>query len=462
MPQIKNKIRDFGFVLNEKPPMATNEAAVLQPIPTENMPLVDVTQVIPTLPYNKLEIDKLYVNQDLQSSDFVSGSTGWKIYGNGDVEFNDGTFRGALEAGELHIPDQTTANSAHIDTDGDTWWGTNVANFTSDIENAPAYVLKDGTAKFSSIITNGIQVGTAGYFEGDGSDGAVDGSSDVTLTGSNNSYIVKQYSSIAAAQGGGKTLSITPTGCLVVIKVQGDCDLTDWTIDFKGKGGLGGAGGTAPGAGDGDDGTIGSDLTVGFYTPQTGGIGLGGDSGNGPVNGGAAGTNDPATPVLTFTQATRTIIAAPGAGGAGGGSGAGSGGEDGGDGGNGGGCIIFQVGGNLTFSGTTTDVSGDDGVAGGDDASNAAGGGGGGGGGGLAVFLYKGTLTGSHTPTVTGGTGGAGGSGTGGDQFSGSGGGGGAGIGGNGTAGATGSFSGGAGGNGGAGQYLIEQNTAFA
>lgn len=34
----------------------------------------------------------------LQSSNFVSGSTGWQINSNGDVEFGSGTFRGDISA----------------------------------------------------------------------------------------------------------------------------------------------------------------------------------------------------------------------------------------------------------------------------------------------------------------------------------------------------------------------------
>ena len=59
----------------------------------------------------------LQTNQDMASSNFVTASTGWQIKGNGDVEFNSGTFRGTLTAGELHIPDTTTDSSFHVDTD---------------------------------------------------------------------------------------------------------------------------------------------------------------------------------------------------------------------------------------------------------------------------------------------------------------------------------------------------------
>jgi len=87
----------------------------------------------------------------LQSSNFVSGSTGWEISYDGDVEFNSGTFRGSLEAGSIHIPDQTTANSFHTDSTGNSWWGCDVADFESDNDNANAYILKTGVAKLQDV-----------------------------------------------------------------------------------------------------------------------------------------------------------------------------------------------------------------------------------------------------------------------------------------------------------------------
>ncbi len=42
--------------------------------------------------------------RSIQSYDYVSGVSGWKIDANGDVEFNAGTFRGTLTAGSIYIP----------------------------------------------------------------------------------------------------------------------------------------------------------------------------------------------------------------------------------------------------------------------------------------------------------------------------------------------------------------------
>lgn len=144
------------------------------------------------------------VNGILQSPNFISGSSGYQILPSGSVEFNQGYFRGDLVIGsgnniiiadpdhatyrfwighatdptsagfavektgilhatgaiisgsitgsELHIPDEnTTANSFHADTDGNTWWGCTHTNFDADHDNAAAFVLATGAAKFQSI-----------------------------------------------------------------------------------------------------------------------------------------------------------------------------------------------------------------------------------------------------------------------------------------------------------------------
>ena len=96
----------------------------------------------------------------LKSETFVAGSTGWAIYADGSVEFNDGTFRGTLEAGEVHIPDTTTAASAHIDSDGDIWVGANVANKASapfQVDSATGDVtINDGTLTGDLTLSGGV------------------------------------------------------------------------------------------------------------------------------------------------------------------------------------------------------------------------------------------------------------------------------------------------------------------
>jgi hypothetical protein len=65
--------------------------------------------------------------KQIYSSNYQTGTTGWTIKADGDVEFNDGTFRGDVAVSSLHIPDQTTSSSLHINTSGKLWAGANVA-----------------------------------------------------------------------------------------------------------------------------------------------------------------------------------------------------------------------------------------------------------------------------------------------------------------------------------------------
>lgn len=66
-------------------------------------------------------------------------------------------------------------------------------------------------------------------------DWSVDWSAWITITWSNDTYIEKNYESWAAAQWWGKTCTVTPTWCIVHIKVAWDADLTDWTFNFADK-----------------------------------------------------------------------------------------------------------------------------------------------------------------------------------------------------------------------------------
>lgn len=54
----------------------------------------------------------------------------------------------------------------------------------------------------------------------------------LTITGSNNTYILKKYTSFAPWA---NTITITPTGCILHIKVQWNCDLTWTTFNFAWK-----------------------------------------------------------------------------------------------------------------------------------------------------------------------------------------------------------------------------------
>lgn len=113
-------------------------------------------------------------------TDYETGTGFFLGYSTDDYKFSigsatdylkwDGTnlsLSGTIVASALHIPDEdTTANSFHIETDGDTFWGCTQSDFTSDNDNATAYVLKTGVAKFQSVtlsdnvVISGLQEGS--------------------------------------------------------------------------------------------------------------------------------------------------------------------------------------------------------------------------------------------------------------------------------------------------------------
>lgn len=68
---------------------------------------------------------------------------------------------------------------------------------------------------------------------GNGADGAVT-DANLTITGSNNTFIEKNYTSWAAGSVS-RTFTVTPTGCILYIRIQGDADLTNWLGSFSGK-----------------------------------------------------------------------------------------------------------------------------------------------------------------------------------------------------------------------------------
>jgi len=107
----------------------------------------------------------------LKSSNYVAGTSGWLLEPD-SAEFNVG-----VSVDSLDIPDTATANSFHVETDGDSFWGCTPANFTSNNNNAAAYILKTGQAKFQNVsiggTTNQFTANNNGMFTfGDGSDGA--------------------------------------------------------------------------------------------------------------------------------------------------------------------------------------------------------------------------------------------------------------------------------------------------
>lgn len=258
---------------------------------------------------------------------------------------------------------------------------------------------------------------------GDGSDGAITESANVTRSGV---LYPTTYDD------GGYTITVD-NKCLAIIAKE---SITiSGTINASGQGGAGGAGGT--GGADGANGAAGSVGAAGELigaagtggaggTDQNtaggaGGTGAGGGGGGTTTYDGGAGADAKAAdnpkhahyyPNSSY-EALIDLLKSCGSGGSGGGGGAGEATGDtggaGGAGGAGGGCVILCAP-EISISGTI-DVSGAAGSAGDDGAGTDAGGGGGGAGGNGGVILIitaKLTET-APTYTVSGGAGGAGG-----------------------------------------------------
>lgn len=105
------------------------------------------------------KIDNLWISSWIKSRNFQPKTQGFRIDGReGYIEcMKLYVGSGGIIGGKLDVPDETSANSFHVESDGDTYWGCNNASFLADNDNAAAYILKTGVAKFqNAILTNNI------------------------------------------------------------------------------------------------------------------------------------------------------------------------------------------------------------------------------------------------------------------------------------------------------------------
>ncbi len=102
-----------------------------------------------------MKTDELFIGLTIQSLDFISGSTGWKIDANGIPEFNGGIFRGSIHlgAGSTGYPnlDDTPDTSAN-------WSGNEIPTLL----NEPAVNWTTDDAKVAHV-ENLYSTGSAGY-----------------------------------------------------------------------------------------------------------------------------------------------------------------------------------------------------------------------------------------------------------------------------------------------------------
>lgn len=137
-----------------------------------------------TLPIVPSANGAVLANGDFSSPNYVPGISGWKLDAQGNFEGVSGTFSGTVSVSSLNIPNTTTSNSFHTDSNGNSWWGASVA---SGFANANAYILNTGAAVFKNVQIGGTTIQyvitNSGIFSyGDGSDGTAtcDGSTAVS------------------------------------------------------------------------------------------------------------------------------------------------------------------------------------------------------------------------------------------------------------------------------------------
>ena len=104
----------------------------------------------------------VWIDKEIRSRSWKPKKVGFMMNGEtGYAEFSNVFVAGAITAGNLHVPDQVTTESFHVDNLGNVWWGANVADWNSNHDNAEAYVLNTGVAKFQNITITGGSVATS-------------------------------------------------------------------------------------------------------------------------------------------------------------------------------------------------------------------------------------------------------------------------------------------------------------
>ena len=288
----------------------------------------------------------------MQSVNFKTGVSGWELSPDGNLEANSGTFRGALSANSLDIPDTTTANSFHVNTAGDTWWG------ATTFGAAIASISKAGAAIFTNVSISGYSLVVKGTFGGDGSDGALSiTSGTTTISIASAISLLKNYTTISIT-GTGVLAFSNPhaNGSIVLLKSTLGTTLTSSATPMIDCSGLGANGGAAGGSGvsAGGAGSNGNS----FFNFQT----IGGGGGTTAPAGGAGGAVptafSPASPFSTngIPLLKYGINFWVGAGGGGGGTSNASNNATQGPGGKGGGGLIIECGGAWNFT-TTSGIS---------------------------------------------------------------------------------------------------------
>lgn len=106
--------------------------------------LLDPSNIISGSISGNLEFTGGYI----QSANYVSGTTGWKLNSNGDFEGSSGTFRGAIVGGSINIPNATTPLFSVTSTGLVTAIGISTLNIKS-------YTSFETAARFTQVVDGG-------------------------------------------------------------------------------------------------------------------------------------------------------------------------------------------------------------------------------------------------------------------------------------------------------------------
>lgn len=357
-----------------------------------------------------------------KSSNYVLGVSGWRLTPD-DADFNV-----AVSVDSLNIPDTTTANSFHVDTSGNVWWGANVAD---GYANANAYILSTGEAVFKNVSIGGSLVQyvitNSGIFSyGDGSDGAATANGFSAIPGATgptaSTYTLTRdvyYTTLTVS-----SASIHTNGyrifCSVSLTMNAGTISQNGNNGGNGAGGSAGAGGAAladgylkgsPAGGPGGNGSVPTPPTIAGITNSIGVAGIPGNAGSAGIT--ASNVKFIANwhlATLLDISSTGSTVKFTGSNSSEGGPGTGSNTFLGGGGGGSAGGILAVYAKIIVINSGSIQANGGTGGAGESTGggSTLGGGGGNGGSGGVVVLVYN-QLTNSGTITATGGTGGAGG-----------------------------------------------------
>lgn len=273
---------------------------------------------IDSLSVNKLTAGSLRVDSYIQSTDYVAGVSGWRISGDGDAEFDDGTFRGTIDADSGTIGGFTIGATTLSAVSGGntTTLSSGSTAFAAGPTGSPTVTITQaGVLTAAGAVINGSGLNNQEIF-GDGSDGTVTISGDTTLARD-------MFYDVLTINSG---INLNSAGYRIFCKTSATINGT--LRNNGGTGGAGSVGGTPGGGAGGTAGTggAGATLTSGKAGASGGAGGNGAFTGNGftpsPATAGSAGTALSAGGVTGAGQAGVAGASQAVAGGAGGAAGA--------------------------------------------------------------------------------------------------------------------------------------------